>query len=135
MNVACSIDCLSVSVQDGKGYAIGELVWGKVKGFSWWPGLVVVWKGRTLPVSMRRVEWFGDGMFSEVRSSYLLSDSHLRDTFPLILQRICFMLKLVSLVDLRFIQKDCSPSLHLQSAFVVNPLKVCLPTRMPSTKS
>jgi len=53
-------------VQDGKGYAIGELVWGKVKGFSWWPGLVVAWKGRTPPVSMRRVEWFGDGMFSEV---------------------------------------------------------------------
>ncbi|RXN23285.1 DNA (cytosine-5-)-methyltransferase 3 duplicate a isoform X1 [Labeo rohita] len=51
---------------DGKGYAIGELVWGKVKGFSWWPGLVVAWKGRTLPVSMRRVEWFGDGMFSEM---------------------------------------------------------------------
>uniref|UniRef100_A0A8C2FGN1 DNA (cytosine-5-)-methyltransferase n=1 Tax=Cyprinus carpio TaxID=7962 RepID=A0A8C2FGN1_CYPCA len=56
---------------DGKGYAIGELVWGKVKGFSWWPGLVVVWKGRVLPVSMRRVEWFGDGMFSEVRSGLL----------------------------------------------------------------
>uniref|UniRef100_A0A8C2F7J5 DNA (cytosine-5-)-methyltransferase n=1 Tax=Cyprinus carpio TaxID=7962 RepID=A0A8C2F7J5_CYPCA len=62
---------LFLSVQDGKGYAIGELVWGKVKGFSWWPGLVVVWKGRVLPVSMRRVEWFGDGMFSEVRSGLL----------------------------------------------------------------
>uniref|UniRef100_A0A672LAJ8 DNA (cytosine-5-)-methyltransferase n=1 Tax=Sinocyclocheilus grahami TaxID=75366 RepID=A0A672LAJ8_SINGR len=60
-----------LSLQDGKGYAIGELVWGKVKGFSWWPGLVVVWKGRVLPVSMRRVEWFGDGMFSEVRKGLL----------------------------------------------------------------
>ncbi|KTF84779.1 hypothetical protein cypCar_00039018 [Cyprinus carpio] len=57
---------------DGKGYAIGELVWGKVKGFSWWPGLVVVWKGRVLPVSMRRVEWFGDGMFSEIHTEGLL---------------------------------------------------------------
>ncbi|XP_059359701.1 DNA (cytosine-5-)-methyltransferase 3 beta, duplicate a isoform X4 [Carassius carassius] len=56
---------------DGKGYAIGELVWGKVKGFSWWPGLVVVWKGRVLPVSMRRVEWFGDGMFSEIHTEGL----------------------------------------------------------------
>uniref|UniRef100_A0A8C1F7V5 DNA (cytosine-5-)-methyltransferase n=2 Tax=Cyprinus carpio TaxID=7962 RepID=A0A8C1F7V5_CYPCA len=56
---------------DGKGYAIGELVWGKVKGFSWWPGLVVVWKGRVLPVSMRRVEWFGDGMFSEIHTDGL----------------------------------------------------------------
>uniref|UniRef100_A0A672L7P5 DNA (cytosine-5-)-methyltransferase n=1 Tax=Sinocyclocheilus grahami TaxID=75366 RepID=A0A672L7P5_SINGR len=53
-------------------YAIGELVWGKVKGFSWWPGLVVVWKGRVLPVSMRRVEWFGDGMFSEIHTEGLL---------------------------------------------------------------
>lgn len=43
-------------------------MWGRVKGFSWWPGLVVVWKGRSPPVAMRRVEWFGDGMFSEVRS-------------------------------------------------------------------
>ncbi|XP_067269947.1 DNA (cytosine-5-)-methyltransferase 3 beta, duplicate a isoform X3 [Pseudorasbora parva] len=58
--------------QDGKGYAIGELVWGKVKGFSWWPGLVVAWKGRVLPVSMRRVEWFGDGMFSEIHTEGLL---------------------------------------------------------------
>uniref|UniRef100_A0A8C2KQK4 DNA (cytosine-5-)-methyltransferase n=1 Tax=Cyprinus carpio TaxID=7962 RepID=A0A8C2KQK4_CYPCA len=58
-------------LQDGKGYAIGELVWGKVKGFSWWPGLVVVWKGRVLPVSMRRVEWFGDGMFSEIHTDGL----------------------------------------------------------------
>ncbi|XP_016315210.1 DNA (cytosine-5-)-methyltransferase 3 beta, duplicate a [Sinocyclocheilus anshuiensis] len=57
---------------DGKGYAIGELVWGKVKGFSWWPGLVVVWKGRALPVSMRRVEWFGDGMFSEIHTEGLM---------------------------------------------------------------
>ncbi|KAK7135884.1 hypothetical protein R3I94_014533 [Phoxinus phoxinus] len=58
--------------QDGKGYAIGELVWGKVKGFSWWPGLVVAWKGRAIPVSMRRVEWFGDGMFSEIHTEGLL---------------------------------------------------------------
>nr|AYE92132.1 DNA (cytosine-5-)-methyltransferase 7 [Gobiocypris rarus] len=58
--------------QDGKGFAIGELVWGKVKGFSWWPGLVVAWKGRVLPVSMRRVEWFGDGMFSEIHTEGLL---------------------------------------------------------------
>uniref|UniRef100_A0A672PBI5 DNA (cytosine-5-)-methyltransferase n=1 Tax=Sinocyclocheilus grahami TaxID=75366 RepID=A0A672PBI5_SINGR len=65
-----NIDFLFLYVQDGKGYAIGELVWGKVKGFSWWPGLVVAWKGRMLPVSMRRVEWFGDGMFSEVRTCF-----------------------------------------------------------------
>uniref|UniRef100_A0A8C8DCH8 DNA (cytosine-5-)-methyltransferase n=1 Tax=Oncorhynchus tshawytscha TaxID=74940 RepID=A0A8C8DCH8_ONCTS len=50
-----------------------ELVWGKVKGFSWWPGVVVLWKtNKTPPVSMRRVEWFGDGMFSEICTERLL---------------------------------------------------------------
>lgn len=56
-------------LQDGKGFLTGELVWGKIKGFSWWPGMVVPWKTKCAPVGMRRVEWFGDGMFSEVRST------------------------------------------------------------------
>lgn len=55
--------------QDGHGFTLGELVWGKVKDFSWWPGLIVTWKGQSAPVAMRRVEWFGDGMFSEVREN------------------------------------------------------------------
>uniref|UniRef100_A0A8C7JI48 DNA (cytosine-5-)-methyltransferase n=1 Tax=Oncorhynchus kisutch TaxID=8019 RepID=A0A8C7JI48_ONCKI len=51
----------------------GPLVWGKVKGFSWWPGLVVLWKSnKAPPVSKRRVEWFGDGMFSEIYTERLL---------------------------------------------------------------
>uniref|UniRef100_A0A8C4I6U0 DNA (cytosine-5-)-methyltransferase n=1 Tax=Dicentrarchus labrax TaxID=13489 RepID=A0A8C4I6U0_DICLA len=54
------------SLQDGKGFPTGELVWGKVKGFSWWPGMVMPWKTKTAPPGMRRVEWFGDGMFSEI---------------------------------------------------------------------
>uniref|UniRef100_A0AAY4EAY7 DNA (cytosine-5-)-methyltransferase n=1 Tax=Denticeps clupeoides TaxID=299321 RepID=A0AAY4EAY7_9TELE len=48
------------------GFMKGELVWGKVKSFSWWPGLVVEWKGRFSATAMRRVEWFGDGMFSVI---------------------------------------------------------------------
>lgn len=44
-------------------------MWGKVKGFSWWPGMVMPWKTKSCPTGMRRVEWFGDGMFSEVSSS------------------------------------------------------------------
>uniref|UniRef100_A0AAY4EB07 DNA (cytosine-5-)-methyltransferase n=1 Tax=Denticeps clupeoides TaxID=299321 RepID=A0AAY4EB07_9TELE len=51
---------------DGRGFMKGELVWGKVKSFSWWPGLVVEWKGRFSATAMRRVEWFGDGMFSVI---------------------------------------------------------------------
>ncbi|XP_072537918.1 DNA (cytosine-5-)-methyltransferase 3 beta, duplicate a isoform X2 [Salminus brasiliensis] len=58
--------------QDGKGFLTGELVWGKVKGFSWWPGLVVAWKSKNAPLSMRRVEWFGDGMYSEMYTEMLL---------------------------------------------------------------
>lgn len=42
-------------------------MWGKLKGFSWWPGMVTSWKTKSPPPGMRRVEWFGDGMFSEVR--------------------------------------------------------------------
>uniref|UniRef100_A0A3Q0RZ54 DNA (cytosine-5-)-methyltransferase n=1 Tax=Amphilophus citrinellus TaxID=61819 RepID=A0A3Q0RZ54_AMPCI len=59
--------------QDGKGFLAGELVWGKIKGFSWWPGMVVPWKTKCAPVGMRRVEWFGDGMFSEVHTEGLMS--------------------------------------------------------------
>uniref|UniRef100_A0A671VLU0 DNA (cytosine-5-)-methyltransferase n=1 Tax=Sparus aurata TaxID=8175 RepID=A0A671VLU0_SPAAU len=54
------------SIFDGKGFLTGELVWGKVKGFSWWPGMVMSWKTKSSPPGMRRVEWFGDGMFSEI---------------------------------------------------------------------
>uniref|UniRef100_A0A665T6S4 DNA (cytosine-5-)-methyltransferase n=1 Tax=Echeneis naucrates TaxID=173247 RepID=A0A665T6S4_ECHNA len=59
----------SICISDGKGFLTGELVWGKVKGFSWWPGMVMPWKTKSSPPGMRRVEWFGDGMFSEVCNS------------------------------------------------------------------
>uniref|UniRef100_A0AAQ5WYR4 DNA (cytosine-5-)-methyltransferase n=1 Tax=Amphiprion ocellaris TaxID=80972 RepID=A0AAQ5WYR4_AMPOC len=58
--------------QDGKGFLAGELVWGKVQGFSWWPGMVMPWKTKCAPPGMRRVEWFGDGMFSEAYTEGLL---------------------------------------------------------------
>ncbi|XP_068589042.1 DNA (cytosine-5-)-methyltransferase 3 beta, duplicate a [Cebidichthys violaceus] len=62
-----------LAYQDGKGFLTGELVWGKVKGFSWWPGLVMPWKTKSAPPGMRRVEWFGDGMFSEIYTESLLT--------------------------------------------------------------
>ncbi|XP_056130906.1 DNA (cytosine-5-)-methyltransferase 3 beta, duplicate a [Lampris incognitus] len=58
--------------QDGKGFLTGELVWGKLKGFSLWPGMVVTWKTKSAPPGLRRVEWFGDGMFSEIYTDGLL---------------------------------------------------------------
>uniref|UniRef100_A0A4W5PYY5 DNA (cytosine-5-)-methyltransferase n=1 Tax=Hucho hucho TaxID=62062 RepID=A0A4W5PYY5_9TELE len=51
------------------GFDIGELVWGKIKGFSWWPGIVVTWRAtgkRQATHGMRWLQWFGDGKFSEV---------------------------------------------------------------------
>ncbi|KAM9751469.1 DNA (cytosine-5-)-methyltransferase 3 beta, duplicate a [Menidia menidia] len=57
--------------QDGRGFLIGELVWGNIKGFSWWPGMVIPWKTKTAPPTLRRVEWFGDGMFSEISTERL----------------------------------------------------------------
>uniref|UniRef100_A0A8D0HJH5 DNA (cytosine-5-)-methyltransferase n=1 Tax=Sphenodon punctatus TaxID=8508 RepID=A0A8D0HJH5_SPHPU len=62
-------------LQDGKEFGIGELVWGKIKGFSWWPAIVVSWNAtskRQTAVGMRCVKWFGDGKFSEVSADKLV---------------------------------------------------------------
>uniref|UniRef100_A0AAQ4QQ26 DNA (cytosine-5-)-methyltransferase n=1 Tax=Gasterosteus aculeatus aculeatus TaxID=481459 RepID=A0AAQ4QQ26_GASAC len=62
------------SIQDSKGFGIGELVWGKIKGFSWWPGMVVTWRAtgkRQASNGMRWLQWFGDGKFSEVSADKL----------------------------------------------------------------
>ncbi|XP_068997095.1 uncharacterized protein [Embiotoca jacksoni] len=69
------------SYQDGKGFPTGELVWGKVKGFSWWPGMVMPWKTKSAPPGMRRVEWFGDGMFSEIYTEGLMAFSTFNKCF------------------------------------------------------
>uniref|UniRef100_A0A4W3H1R5 DNA (cytosine-5-)-methyltransferase n=1 Tax=Callorhinchus milii TaxID=7868 RepID=A0A4W3H1R5_CALMI len=55
--------------RDGRGFGIGELVWGKLRGFSWWPGRIVSWwmTGRSRAAEGTRwVMWFGDGKFSVV---------------------------------------------------------------------
>ncbi|NXM83782.1 DNM3B methyltransferase, partial [Oenanthe oenanthe] len=60
--------------QDGKEFGIGELVWGKIKGFSWWPAIVVSHRAtakRQAVSGMRWVQWFGDGKFSEVSPKHL----------------------------------------------------------------
>ncbi|XP_010767917.1 DNA (cytosine-5)-methyltransferase 3B-like, partial [Notothenia coriiceps] len=60
--------------QDNKGFGLGDLVWGKIKGFSWWPGIVVTWRAtgkRQASHGMRWLQWFGDGKFSEVSADKL----------------------------------------------------------------
>lgn len=32
-----------LAYEDGRGFGTGELVWGKRRGFSWWPGRIVSW--------------------------------------------------------------------------------------------
>uniref|UniRef100_A0A665W3B3 DNA (cytosine-5-)-methyltransferase n=1 Tax=Echeneis naucrates TaxID=173247 RepID=A0A665W3B3_ECHNA len=74
-SVAFSLNLsLSSPIQDNKGFGIGELVWGKIKGFSWWPGIVVTWRAtgkRQASHGMRWLQWFGDGKFSEVSADKL----------------------------------------------------------------
>ncbi|XP_072656670.1 DNA (cytosine-5)-methyltransferase 3B isoform X8 [Canis lupus baileyi] len=69
-------DADSAEYQDGKEFGIGDLVWGKIKGFSWWPAMVVSWKAtskRQAMSGMRWVQWFGDGKFSEVSADKLVA--------------------------------------------------------------
>ncbi|NXM69669.1 DNM3B methyltransferase, partial [Serilophus lunatus] len=66
---------MSLEYQDGKEFGIGELVWGKIKGFSWWPAIVVSHRAtakRQAVSGMRWVQWFGDGKFSEVSADKLV---------------------------------------------------------------
>lgn len=64
--------------QDGRGFGIGELVWGKLRGFSWWPGRIVSWwmTGRSRAAEGTRwVMWFGDGKFSVVSGTCSMGGS------------------------------------------------------------
>ncbi|XP_017310682.2 DNA (cytosine-5-)-methyltransferase 3 alpha a isoform X2 [Ictalurus punctatus] len=69
---------------DGRGFGIGELIWGKLRGFSWWPGRIVSWwmtsRSRAAE-GTRWVMWFGDGKFSVVCVEKLLPLSSFSTAF------------------------------------------------------
>ncbi|KAM6913131.1 DNA (cytosine-5)-methyltransferase 3A isoform 3-T3 [Xenentodon cancila] len=70
--------------EDGRGFGIGELVWGKLRGFSWWPGRIVSWwmTGRSRAAEGTRwVMWFGDGKFSVVCIEKLMPLSSFNNAF------------------------------------------------------
>ncbi|NWY53914.1 DNM3B methyltransferase, partial [Chionis minor] len=75
---------IPLEYQDGKEFGIGELVWGKIKGFSWWPAIVVSYRAtakRQAVSGMRWVQWFGDGKFSEVSADKLVGLMAFRQHF------------------------------------------------------
>uniref|UniRef100_A0A8C6Z863 PWWP domain-containing protein n=1 Tax=Nothoprocta perdicaria TaxID=30464 RepID=A0A8C6Z863_NOTPE len=75
---------IPLALQDGKDFGIGELVWGKIKGFSWWPAIVVSYRAtskRQAVSGMRWVQWFGDGKFSEVSADKLVGLMAFRQHF------------------------------------------------------
>uniref|UniRef100_A0A9J8A9K4 DNA (cytosine-5-)-methyltransferase n=2 Tax=Cyprinus carpio TaxID=7962 RepID=A0A9J8A9K4_CYPCA len=74
----------STDFNDGRGFGIGELVWGKLRGFSWWPGRIVSWliTGRSRAAEGTRwVMWFGDCKFSVVCVEKLLPLSSFHNAF------------------------------------------------------
>uniref|UniRef100_A0A8C2HW01 DNA (cytosine-5-)-methyltransferase n=1 Tax=Cyprinus carpio TaxID=7962 RepID=A0A8C2HW01_CYPCA len=74
-NVMARSSEMNLEYEDGRGFGIGELVWGKLRGFSWWPGRIVSWwmtsRSRAAE-GTRWVMWFGDGKFSVVCVEKLL---------------------------------------------------------------
>uniref|UniRef100_A0A8D3DH05 DNA (cytosine-5-)-methyltransferase n=1 Tax=Scophthalmus maximus TaxID=52904 RepID=A0A8D3DH05_SCOMX len=71
LSLSLSLSCVCTYISDGRGFGIGTLVFGKLRGFSWWPGRIVSWwmSGRSRAADGTRwVMWFGDGKFSVVRN-------------------------------------------------------------------
>uniref|UniRef100_A0A674MHM9 DNA (cytosine-5-)-methyltransferase n=1 Tax=Takifugu rubripes TaxID=31033 RepID=A0A674MHM9_TAKRU len=68
----------------GQSFGIGTLVFGKLRGFSWWPGRIVSWwmSGRSRAADGTRwVMWFGDGKFSVVCVEKLMHLSSFSSVF------------------------------------------------------
>lgn len=63
-------------------YGIGQLIWGRLKGYDWWPARVVSFhEAQKAPASPGNhwVKWFGDNKLSMVCKSKLNeSFNHLR---------------------------------------------------------
>ncbi|XP_076004810.1 DNA (cytosine-5)-methyltransferase 3A-like isoform X10 [Genypterus blacodes] len=73
-----------IEYQDDRGFGIGTLVFGKLRGFSWWPGRIVSWwmSGRSRAADGTRwVMWFGDGKFSVVCVEKLMPLSNFSSAF------------------------------------------------------
>ena len=55
-------------MQMSKLFPPGQLIWGKLKGFDWWPGMVVELKNLSEKHEGEVwVKWYGDNKFSKVK--------------------------------------------------------------------
>lgn len=121
-----------VFVKGGKGFSVGQLVWGKLSGMSMWPGLVVPWTSKQAPSLMRRVEWFGDGTNAEVKPAVL--NNWFRFFICSKLKISCFSVTKRHFCY-RSAQKTLSHLVYSLCASAKTPSPVCPITRRPSTKS
>lgn len=119
--------------QDNKGFGIGELVWGKIKGFSWWPGIVVTWRAtgkRQASHGMRWLQWFGDGKFSEVRREEKTDRGRGGCGRRCLFDATFFVFFFLS----RFQQTNWTPSLPSPSSSARPPTPSWPPTAEPSSR-
>nr|XP_020464858.1 uncharacterized protein LOC109965298 [Monopterus albus] len=59
-------DMVLISTPAKAAGLLGELVWGKLEGFSPWPGIIMHCKEEHLLPGERMVEWYGQNMSSQV---------------------------------------------------------------------
>uniref|UniRef100_UPI00358F6A83 DNA (cytosine-5)-methyltransferase 3A-like isoform X2 n=1 Tax=Myxine glutinosa TaxID=7769 RepID=UPI00358F6A83 len=71
-------------VSTDTGLGVGDLVWGKIRGFSWWPGFVVSWEETgqcNAAEGMQWVCWYGDGKYSMVLEEKLVPFYKFKESF------------------------------------------------------
>lgn len=67
-------------------FSAGYLIWGKLKGFDWWPGVVVDFKNASQCLTEARpnevwVKWYGDNKFSKLPKNDLAPFRHFGTKF------------------------------------------------------
>ncbi|KAM7435199.1 hypothetical protein ABFA07_014862 [Porites harrisoni] len=81
---ASASDEIIVSDQEPvEEFAIGQLVWGRLKGYDWWPGRLVSYiEAQKTPPSTNNhwIRWFGDNKFSLLPESCLRPLSKFRES-------------------------------------------------------
>uniref|UniRef100_A0A8C4W6P0 PWWP domain-containing protein n=1 Tax=Gopherus evgoodei TaxID=1825980 RepID=A0A8C4W6P0_9SAUR len=81
-----------VEYKDGKDFGIEELMWGKIKGFSWWPAIMVFYRVMSKCQAISRMCWVSADKlvdltvfrqnFSHSMFNKLVSRSWAGKTFP-----------------------------------------------------